>query len=421
MRLRAAPLLGLVLTAGACTSLVGLPDVPTPVEGGDDGSSSGATSGSSGGSTSGASSGADSTVGEGGGGDGTTSSSGASSGVDGSSSGSEAGSSSGTTSSGSGSGAEGGPDSGDGCASVTENCFNGVDDNCDGKVDCADPQCTGGDGGAAPVAECVPDPGGLTAGILSTAGADAGPACPATYPTTTALYAGLTPGSCSAGSCVCGGGMSGTPICSASLTSKGGSVTSCNLGFGTNVFSKASTDGCFAISPALSSGTWYTLSTPTLSGATCNPSNGGAAAKNPPTWTTTSQFCSGVVGAGCASGQVCMPAAANHCVLETGNQAACSHPGYPTINTTPYYTGYDDSGRACACTCNVSGSCSTVVGFGSGSCGGLLTAVGAGCQAGLNFDHAQISAPNAPGCTPGAMEGGSTSTTGAERTVCCLH
>lgn len=115
-----------------------------------------------------------------------------------------------------------------------------------------------------------------------------------------------------------------------------------------------------------------------------------------------------------------MPSGANHCVLETGNQVACSNASYPVVNTTAYYTGFDDSGRACGCTCNVSGSCSGVVGFGSGGCG-TLTAVGAGCQSGLAFDHPEISAPNTPGCTPGATEGGSTSTTGVERTVCCLH
>jgi hypothetical protein len=52
---------------------------------------------------------------------------------------------------------------------------------------------------------------------------------------------------------------------------------------------------------------------------------------------------------------------------------------------------------------------------------GKLTAAGRRVPERLAFDHAEISAPNTPGCTPGATEGGSTSTTGVERTVCCLH
>jgi hypothetical protein len=63
-------------------------------------------------------------------------------------------------------------------------------------------------------------------------------------------------------------------------------------------------------------------------------------------------------------------------------------------------------------------SCSTVVGFGNGSCSGLF-AVGAGCQKNLSYDHAEISAPTGTACTPGATGSGSTSTAGIERTVCC--
>src|SRR5437660_588545 len=43
---------------------------------------------------------------------------------------------------------------GDGNCTPTgaESCFNGIDDDCNGHIDCDDPACTGG---TAPVAECV--------------------------------------------------------------------------------------------------------------------------------------------------------------------------------------------------------------------------------------------------------------------------
>jgi len=297
------------------------------------------------------------------------------------------------------------------CNAAVENCFNGVDDNCDGLVDCADPQCTGG---ASPVAQCVPSPGSATAGILSTTAT-----CPAAYPTATPLYAGLNAGSCAGGTCSCVNGLNGSATCSASLVSKGGTSTDCNLGIGTSVFSGTSASGCMSFG-ALSSTTWYQVNAPTLS-ATCNPTTGGSPIDNAPTWSTTDAFCAAsAFGTGCASGQVCAPAAANHCVLATGDQVACTVAGYSTLNTTPFYTGYDDTGRSCACSCDLGLSCSSVVGFGSGGCSSLY-AVSGGCQKDLTYDHAEISAPSGTACTPGATSSGSTSTTGFERTVCCVQ
>lgn len=299
--------------------------------------------------------------------------------------------------------------SSDMCPSTVENCFNGIDDNCDGLVDCADPQCTGG---TAPIAECVADPGSAMAGTLSTT------SCPAAYPTATTLFAGLNPGSCAGGSCACGNGLNGPATCSASLDQQGGTLVSCTV-VGTNVFSKTNADGCVAFA-AMSSTTYYTLSTPTFN-ATCNPPTGGTPVKNPPTWTTTDKFCGGgAVGAGCTAGKVCMPKAANHCVLQTGNQVACSVPGYAVANSTPFNTGFDDSGRSCACSCALSGSCGNVVGFGNGLCSSLF-AVAPGCQKNLSYDHAQISGPSGVACAPAATSSGSTSTAGFERTVCCTN
>jgi hypothetical protein len=163
------------------------------------------------------------------------------------------------------------------CASTVENCFNGIDDNCNGLVDCADPMCTGG---TTPIAECVPDPGAALSGTLSTS------TCPASYPTATALYAGMVAGTCAGGTCSCLNGLNGPATCSAVMRSEGGAA-GCAIA-GTVVFNMNDTAGCFSFS-TLSSTTYYDLFAPTLN-ATCNPTTGGNPIKNPPTWSQTNQF-----------------------------------------------------------------------------------------------------------------------------------
>jgi hypothetical protein len=294
------------------------------------------------------------------------------------------------------------------CPSQTENCFNGVDDNCDGLVDCADPQCTGG---SSPVAECVPDPGATPAGTL------AGVACPTAYPTASPLNAGLMAGTCAGGSCACGNQFVTPPVCKGTVDTQGGNQLSCN-NIGTNIWNHTSADGCVAIGP-LNSSTYYWVSAQPLSGM-CNPPTGGTPTKNPPTWTTTNNLCSGnAVGGGCTAGKICVPAAPNHCVVQTGDQVACNVPGYTVQNTTHFYSGFDDSGRTCACACNVSGSCSTVIAMGTSTCN---IAVSSACQNSLGYAVAKVNPPSSPACLPGATSGGSaTSTAGFERTVCCTN
>jgi hypothetical protein len=107
-------------------------------------------------------------------------------------------------------------------------------------------------------------------------------------------------------------------------------------------------------------------------------------------------------------------------VLETGNQAACTVAGYAAMNTTAFYSGYDDSGRSCACNCGLSGSCGGIA-FNTGSCTPLIAGA-PGCSKNWSpYDHAQISGPTGVACTPGATMSGSTSTAGFERTVCCTQ
>jgi hypothetical protein len=303
-----------------------------------------------------------------------------------------------------------------------ENCFNGIDDNCDHLVDCADPQCT-----AAGVAECIPDPGTATEGVTSTA------TCPTGYPTGRPLDTGLNAGSCAAGTCACDVRVTGSLVCETSIIAKGALQQDCTRTGGTVVASLQTGILCTALDAGLDPNTYYLVTTPVLDGMciTSTPT-GGAPANNSPTWTTAGSFCTrSMYGAGCATGQVCAPAASKHCVLATGNQVACSVTGYSVLDTTPYYSGFDDSARTCACACNINLTCPNYVTFGPTGpfCAG--TPVNAGCQNNLAYSTALVPMaipiggypPDGGGvpieCAPGATESGTTSTTGFELTVCC--
>lgn len=295
------------------------------------------------------------------------------------------------------------------CA-ATEDCFNGLDDDCNGEIDCADTACTGG---ASPVAECVADPGSATSGYL------ASDDCPTTYPTETQLSSGLNAGTCTAGSCTCSG-LTGGARCDATLQNPGGSgPMSCNTALGDAIFTNQSASaGCLAFT-ALGTD-YYRLSITMV--AQCNPPGGGTPTKNAPTWQTTKKFCSGAkIGVGCQAGAVCMPAAPKHCVIETGSQTECTRAGYGVPDATEYFTGFDDTSRSCSCACNVTGTCGTSVAFGVGGCTSTAN-LNTGCHLGFGgYDHAKVPIPSGAGCATGANTTGSTTTTGFERTLCCTN
>ena len=116
---------------------------------------------------------------------------------------------------GTGAGGKGGGGAGGSSVCVptgAENCFNGVDDDCDGHIDCDDSDC------GPTIAECVAmDPTSAPIGMLSGVGAGA---CATTgYLNQTALMANLTVPSCAgdptAGGCSC---KPGAVSCATNLT-----------------------------------------------------------------------------------------------------------------------------------------------------------------------------------------------------------
>ena len=302
------------------------------------------------------------------------------------------------------------------CVPTTENCFNGIDDDCDGLVDCADPDCTGG---ASPPATCVPDPGSFTAGVTVASAI----ACPGTWPSPGPINAGIN-------STCDGTGCSGcslisdwaqTDDCYVVVYDWG--ATMCLGGSGTEV----RTSGvCRTFDTPAAAGNYHSVIDPYYEGF-CS-GVGGTATKVTPTWTTSEQFCSGgLVGGGCTPGSICVPAGPNHCVMKSGSQLTC--PANYVLRATRYYTGFDDSGRTCACACNRSGTgtCSgtATVALFSGSCapaGGHTLASACDNTDNISgYDHVIATGVTVVGhtsCTLGTSQTNSTALLD-EQTVCC--
>jgi hypothetical protein len=220
-----------------------------------------------------------------------------------------------------------------GCMPVAENCFNNTDDDCDGLIDCADPDCIGG---ASPQAVCVPDPGAFTAGTTVGSGS-----CPTAWPTSTTIHSGLNT-TCDTGTCSC---PNTNFQCGVELWSSSNGAA-CNGGSGLGFYT-SDPGTCNGPLTFPSDGNYH-YATVFYTGDCGMPA--GTAAKNTPTWTNTEQFCSrATIGSGCTLGSVCVPSAANHCVMKAGAQSC---PSNYSPRPTSYYLGFDDSSRQCKCNCS---------------------------------------------------------------------
>jgi hypothetical protein len=303
-----------------------------------------------------------------------------------------------------------------------EDCFNGIDDDCNGMIDCADPACTSG-------SECVPaNADGFHAGTT----VDAGSACPAAYDGTapTDLQSGLSNGGADCTGCHCTATVScsanlyvyaSQTACTADTTLTGGSllgsINNANIVAECNAHS-------FTVGQTYRVGPYVTMSNP------CTAS--GTATVSTPSWGMSKRFCQAdKVGAGCTQGYVCVAKVSTpHCELAAGAES-CS-PGYTAMGT--WYTGFSDtrSCGACGCGTQTPGDCTHDVN------GNLiyLNLYAGGCGSGINSNAPSNSQrcqginladgaygwesfnPKAPSCPPSAPVTGALTATG-QQTLCC--
>jgi len=311
-----------------------------------------------------------------------------------------------------------------GCQS-TELCFNGVDDDCDGLVDCDDPDCN-------PTAVCVPDPGAgsFAVGVALTGG---GAACPPSFGSPTTINSGLT-GAQSCDGCSCGPGQTTCSLQSIDYLGDD-QLDNClanNLVNTTSaverlIITSGESDGnCTPAGGGVASGIRVSTRWPDAlqTSLSCGAPSGSPSLPAA-TWANMMTFCPAAVqGAGCAAGQRCVPRAdpsvgSVECVLAVGT-ASCPA-GY--TDSGPKYGGFDDQRSCGACSCSnpSGGSCAGVTLHQRTSCGtpdDRVVPFGFG-DCGMEFSYLLSGSPAAPLCDSSSPVLGSLTPTDPF-TLCCL-
>lgn len=282
-----------------------------------------------------------------------------------------------------------------------EDCLNGMDDDCNGDVDCADSACDG------PV-ECVPDVRGADLGTLLPMGS----VCPTGYSPVT-LHRGLNdPFTCEGCSCRptewrCQSGVYGH-----------GAYACPSFQFATVLYNLYS-DQCNLMPPDPSLHFY-----PVSGFAVCEPE--GVGTPSPASWTETRTFCKADrVGGGCPSGQRCVQAAsAPDCVMSAG--ATSCGASYPDDTGGVLYTNFTDE-RTCTCSCAFGTADCTggyIEVYPNGACTGAPVQMGSGaegdaCPLPIVPQTARIVAtPTSPRCESNTFPFGEV-TPSDPRTVCC--
>jgi hypothetical protein len=303
-----------------------------------------------------------------------------------------------------------------------ENCTNGIDDNCDGLVDCADPQCT--QMGFACTASAIP-----AGWLLVSFSTSARPVCPVAWGAEAQVVSNVAgaPGTCA---CTCSGG----PATCVGTATYNGYPNACSTGAAP--VNLAVNDGaCAATTASITSGNSYQLyfaSTAQPHQATCTGS-GTVTAAPPPTFDAGATCAApSMLGTGCAVGVCAPPSAApfKTCISHPGT-VACPAFGYTAqVLASTGTPGYVDA-RACgACSCASSITCgavSKVVLFTNATCaGGAADAIDTGCQlvgssASIRSYKVEYASGGDDACKPKSSSPptGSVVLDGNVKTICC--
>jgi hypothetical protein len=299
-----------------------------------------------------------------------------------------------------------------------ENCFNNLDDDCDGQIDCADSDC------GATVAQCVAlDPAMGKIGV----GEGVGVACPTGYGSPATIFSGLTPGACTGCSC-----QPGAVSCQTTLYGFK-DAASCNAGAaGVSVGTwKTGAEGAQCVNTPNWSGlgggvdTTYGVAVDAFTAIPSGCTPAGTPVLGAPTWTATLQFCNaGTIGGGCGAGRVCVPTPPQATVCQLLDGALACPTG---TKESDWYTSYSGAQSCGACTCgNPTGASCANVRMTVGSdytCTGAatLTSASRSCFAnGVYHPGVAFASSGTPGSCPAqsAVSGALTPT--GRKTLCCF-
>jgi len=235
-----------------------------------------------------------------------------------------------------------------GSAGSFENCTNGIDDDRDGNVDCADSDCVVGFSCAPPT------PGGGWVGPVSFwSGSGTPPACTneSGFPTEAAnagILLSVAPPTCY--SCECGAPQ-GVACQAGAITAFADSACS-SLGRTLNVVQGA----CIAfvsLSFDPASVRWESAQP---AGGACIPRSSGSAVFPPPQWNTRMRACgdppqnSGGCGTGTCVARQKAPFSEQFCIYQRGDLAC---PAGPYSNRSRYFAGVEDTRACSACECGL--------------------------------------------------------------------
>jgi hypothetical protein len=263
------------------------------------------------------------------------------------------------------------------CKTLVENCLNGIDDDRDGLVDCADPDCTSG-------YTCGSLPAGWQGPFVLWSGTpNAAPSCPATYPSVLFLdHDKLNVPSYACPDCGCAPSSDSTcntlhfwydttSTCSAtaawdiSVDPNGVCVPENLLLYSKNFNPLSQSINSAQLTPP----DQHSPALPPYAQGTCTP-NQVTPSFPSATWGLDAEGCGlapgATTGGGCSVG-ACMPKpaapfGAKLCIFKVG-VTTCPLSSYPVSPTSPqYYADWVDNRKCTSCTC------------GSVSCGGTVTA-----------------------------------------------
>ncbi|MGO8994037.1 MAG: hypothetical protein ACLQVI_11965 [Polyangiaceae bacterium] len=319
------------------------------------------------------------------------------------------------------------------CAPIETNCLDGIDNDCNGLTDCADPACTAG---YTCVPAATPD-GGFTGFAIYEPTQTT--ACPASYPTQTNTYEDLIvlPATCSACTCTAEGASCGdsTLVCTTSAP------PGCGPDGGVSAVVGPACSPYDAGAP-FGPTTSCTLSVPPATAGSCT-AGGGAATLPSVNFGELSRVCAATEGpgAGCSAGSVCVakPPAGFHgaCVFVATSGTAECPAGYGSAHVTmPSATSFTDTRGCTSCGCGgASGaSCSGAASLYSGpGCGGpagtpvVVPADGA-CHGGLFAPPESVSSVTLDAgvvsegaCTPSGGQAKGSVTPEDQTVYCCQN
>ena len=260
----------------------------------------------------------------------------------------------------------------DACGPV-EICDNGIDDNCDGKIDCADPECSG-DGGQWACTALPATPGWTIAAYEPSAR----PACPTNFSgAQDQVISGVTAGPDSCG-CNCFNTKAAT--CRGTWEWAEFSTDSCSGAITSGL--PLTQGGCLS-NPGdnLAQASWWkgAATGATTVAGTC--SGVSAVANKPAVTASQGETCSLTqAGGGCAAGFVCAP------IVTSDFQLCSTYPGAATCpmgtTRTSLYTGYTDTRSCGSCACGTEDLGCVLTGaefFTSASCTGSACEISGSC------------------------------------------